>query len=84
MQVVARPEYLDSNDVFVLLHAARRSLFVWRGTHAPPSLQACPPPAPPTATTTPPCKRTHPGCNLMHARLKQRLQPTEQTGCLVS
>ena len=30
------------------------------------------------------CNPCHPGCNLMHARLKQRLQPTEQTGCLVS
>ena len=39
-QVVARPEYLDSGDVFLVVHAARRALLVWRGAHALPSLAA--------------------------------------------
>ena len=39
-QVPARPEYLESADVFVLLHTARAALFVWRGKHAPASLVA--------------------------------------------
>ena len=62
VQVVARPEYLDSNDVFVLLYAARRTLFVWRGTHAPLSLQATPH-ARPRPPATPRIPR---GCNPSH------------------
>eukprot|EP00965_Chrysotila_dentata_P056789 1884476-Pleurochrysis_carterae.AAC.1 len=41
--VPARPEYLDSCDVFILLRvaaASAASLFIWRGSLSPPALAA--------------------------------------------